>query len=307
MKQRNQRLALAAVVLLVVNIAFLSVGNSGTSATRQPAIAIQDTSRVEAITMTMLGKSHTLRREADSWTLNDQYNTDPAYTKILLAVLSRVSVKRELGQEQLGELVGRLDQEGVRVQVSGVDRAFHVIGNRTFTKTYFIEEAGQKGYEVEIPGYRDYVGGIFQLSEDQWRDRLIFRGNFHTIQSIRLQSDDESLFDLRLDSRYFTIEGLNAYDTTALVNYLNGFSYVQANERISPGKFPRYDSLSQTPPELQVTIKDLGRTEPLELNVYPALPGETYQLVQVNDADLVVFASTRLEAWFRDRSSFAVN
>lgn len=306
MKRKNQRLGIAAAVLLVINLGFFFLRGSKVSSTRQPQLAISDTSLINQIKLTQGGQSNVLKRANGSWVVNDEFNTDPSYVRILLAVLRRVEVKRVLGREQLEQLVPRLEQEGVNVQIEGVDRAFKVIGNRTFTKTYFIEDDLKTGYEVEIPGYRDYLGGIFQLSKDQWRDRLIFKGNFHTIQEISILAGSERIFQLALEGRYFTIKGMSAFDTTALVNYLNGFAYVQANERISKGKFPRYDSLSQTVPSLQLLISDLGRVEPLDMKIFAPLPGERFQLVMIDDSELVVFGQSRLQTWLAENDQFAL-
>ena len=97
MKKKNQRLALVAVVLLLINLSFLGLGNRGVSSTRQPEIAIGDTSLVQQVVLTQGDQTASLSRNGQSWVLNGNYGTDPTYTRILLAVLSRVSVKRELG------------------------------------------------------------------------------------------------------------------------------------------------------------------------------------------------------------------
>lgn len=305
MRKKNQRLLMIASLLVIVNLSFFASSTGSFSRTDKNHVAISDTSKIATVRMTRSDVQNTLHREGEGWKLNQEFGTDPAYTRILLAVLNRVAVKRPLGDTQIEELRSRVESDAVFVELEDVGRSFYVLGNRTYTKTFFLEPDLQVGYEVEIPGYRDFVGGIFQLTADQWRSRLIFRGNFRTIEGIEVASNGEVVLNARLSDSYFEIEGLSTYDTLALVNYLNGFNYMQANERISPGKFPQYDSLSQTGVKDQLTIYDLGLAKPLLLDIYPALPGENFRLTVVNEKDMTVIASNRIQNWLKNAKDFS--
>ncbi len=307
MRKRNQRLLLIAGLLVIVNFVFFTSNTSTYSSSKNYNLAIADTSQVKTIKLTKGGIQNILERDGNSWELNQKFGTDPAYTRILLAVLNRVAVKRKLGESQLEALKSRVNEEGVLVELEDINRTFYVLGNQTFTKTYFLEQNLDEGFEVEIPGYRDFVGGIFQLTTDQWRDRLIFRGNFRTIQRIEVLSDNQVRLNAHLTDRSFVVEGMTAYDTLALVNYMNNFNYLQANERLSPGKFPRYDSLRNTVAEEELIIHDLGLAEPLKISFYPALPGENFRLAVVNNEDLTVIASNRIKEWLKKAEDFSFN
>lgn len=307
MKKKNQRLLGIAGLLVILNLVFFTSSTGTFSRSNSPGIAVQDTSKVTAVILKRESTQNTLERSDVGWKLNQTYDTDPSYTRILLAVLHRVAMKRTLGAPQLEELKTRVEKDAVFVELEGIDRSFYVLGNRTLTKTYVLEAGLNRGYEVEIPGYRDFVGGIFQLSADQWRDRLIFRGNFRTIQQVQLKEGNQVVLDAALKDQFFEIAGLAAYDTTALVNYLNSFNYLQANERISPGKYPRYDSLRATDSNHTLILQDLGLIEPLTLEVYPALSGENFQLVVVNDEELTVFAQGRIKNWLKNAADFSVD
>ena len=307
MKKKNLRLFSIAGLLVIVNLTFF-LSSSGTfSREKNYDIAIADTSAVVSVKLTRGEMVNTLIRDGQAWTLNQEFGTDPGYTRILLAVMNRVAVKRQLGVSQLEELQSRVELDAVLVELEELGRSFYVLGNRTYTKTYFLEPNLNVGYEVEIPGYRDFVGGIFQLTTDQWRDRLIFRGNFRTIDQIEVKQNDQVVFNADLKDSYFQIDGLGAYDTLALVNYLNGFNFLQANERISSGKFPQYDSLRNTVDKSQLIIHDLGLAEPLVLDIYPALPGENFQLTVVNEKDMTVIASSRIQNWLKNPVDFSLN
>ena len=305
MRKKNQKLMVIGGLLMLVNLTFFLAGSGTFHQTKKYDIAVADTSAVMTVKLTRSGEENTLQREGNDWTLNQEFATDPGYTRILLAVLNRVAVKRPLGDAQLAELNARVEDDAVLVELEEPERTFYVLGNKTYTKTYFLESNGEVGYEVEIPGYRDFVGGIFQLTTDQWRDRLIFRGNFRTIDQIEVKLQNQGFLKAGLKDGYFEIEGLEAYDTLSFVNYLNGFNYLQANERISVGKFPQYDSLRNTQAKDQLIISDLGLATPLLLDIYPALPGENFRLTVVNERDMTVVASGRIKNWLKKAEEFS--
>ncbi len=305
MRKRNQRLFVIVCLMIVANLVFFTSSTGTFSRTEKSVIAVADTSVVASVKLTRAGAENWLQRNREGWTLNKEFETDPGYVRILLAVMNRVAVKRQLGVTQIEELRSRLEADAVFVELEDLDRSFYVLGNRTYTKTFFLESDLETGYEVEIPGYRDFVGGIFQLTTDQWRDRLIFRGNFRTIDQIEVRRNDERILKAGLKDGFFAIEGLTSYDTLALVNYLNGFNYLQANERISSGKFPQYDSLRETNEKDQLIIGDLGLPTPLVLDIYPALPGENFQLTVVNGKDMTVIASNRIQNWLKRGQDFS--
>ncbi len=295
MKKRNQRLLFAILLLALANVAvFFAGGVSGTSV-RADRFAIRDTAALKQVIIRSDEFENVLERGEDDWTLNQTYGVDSYLRKVLFAVLNQVAVRRQLSPDETSRLWAEVKDRGQEVTLVGdSERSFSVIGNGKFTRTFFLVDP-EEGYEVEITGYRDYVGGIFQLTTDQWRDRTLFRSSFHSLHTLQIEYSDGAALDIRFDDQFFDIAGVATLDTAALVDYIEGLNVLQANEIIPEGKFARYDSLSRTTAAATITAEDIGWNKPFSLKIFPVLPGEGIHLTVSNDGTMAVFEAAKIQ------------
>ena len=304
MIQTNTRLIALVIVLLAVNVLVYFLKDFGSANFNEARFSVVPSS-LEEIVFKGEDQEVKLVRADGNWRVDNAYDTDAGLVNVLLAVLERVRVSRELGASGISDLVSRIDRQGVWVQLAGERESdFYVIGNETKTKTYFMDKDQKRAFEVEIPGYTDYVGGIFELSPEQWRDRTIFDGNARTIQSVRIVKNNSETLSVNYSERFYTVEGVDDVDTLKLVDYLNNFRSFQANEMIAMGKFPRYDSLRDTDDFTIIEIDDIARNESFELKIFPALPGEGIQLA-ISEGEMMVFDRRRIAYIDRNPEEFS--
>jgi len=304
MKRKNQRLAIAVLGLLVVNLLFFVSTGTSKSTVDIDRFAVRDTAAVQAIVISNDSFENVLQRSAGGWELNGTYKVDPYLRKVLFAVLSEVGVRRQLSREEVRQLWSARDSRGYWVQLQGVDSdPFYAIGNTQFTRTYFLA-SDQEGYEVEIPGYRDYIGGIFQLTTDQWRDRSLFKSSFNSLQSLSIDFMVGRDLDIRFKDRFFEVAEVSLLDSGAVVDYLQRFNLLQANEIISPGKFARYDSLLSTKPMATLSVTDIAWNKPFDMKVFPSLLGERIHLVELGDGTMAVFQVAKINSLLVRPSDF---
>lgn len=298
MKAKNIRLIIILVLLIVAN-AFIWIWEPDYQQLNyQPDhFSVADTSLVKEVIISTPEKSNILSKSEDGkWQLNQQFSVDPNLRKVLLSVLNRVRIRRVLTNEELSQVK---TGNALNVEVKGVkNKVFTVVGNPTQTKTYFIDLEQDKGYEVEIPGYSDFVGGIFQLNTDQWRDRRIFSGNWRTIQEISIDYTDPSMKDLaiKFEGDFFKVEGVSKLDSNRVVNYLDQFINFQANEMISLGRFDRYDSLMNSQPYAVIFLDDIKISDPIRLEVFQSIPRERINLVKLEENDFMVIDNRRINS-----------
>jgi hypothetical protein len=81
---------------------------------------------------------------------------------------------------------------------------------------------------MHIPGYRVYVSGIFELTEGEWIDKLIFDINWVNFKKLVYTHRGES-FNVVRNKNLFQIEGL-ATDTAKLHQFLDRVSLLQVNQ-----------------------------------------------------------------------------
>ncbi|MDH5608274.1 MAG: hypothetical protein OEY56_02240 [Cyclobacteriaceae bacterium] len=274
---------------------------------RTDMFSIADTAQVSEIRIESTRFTHVFSRKSN-WRINDQYATDPSMRRILFAVLSRVRVVRPVSAKTIAELKNRID-EGFRVSIQTNDGTLDLIsiGNPTLTRTYFLLPDLSEGYEVSIPGYRDYVGSIFQLTTHQWRDRLVFDGNWRSIQQLTFAygSPSDKDFTIRFSNSFYQVDELAVIDSAAVVEYLNEFEYFQANEWFGEGQMPVFDSLMSLEPEWTITLDDIKYPEPIVLRFYPADPQTRLRPVKNQANDPMVFDDRRLKSLQKARQDFS--
>jgi len=289
MSKTNKILLSVIVLLAILNIGlFLSGRLNPSGSSNQSIFTVADTSAIDGIQLQSTESSVTINREGGLWQLNGEFQVDEGLRRLFFSILQRVRVRKPI------ELV---PSDSIHVSLSGdANMEFLVFSNPTKTRTYFFDPKEQQGYEVEIPGYNEYVGGIFELKENQWRDRLVIDENWRSIKSVFLdyQKDSQQDLSITFKGQFFTVEGVNSLDSSKVIDYLNQFQVFEANEILSRERFPKFDSLSQTPPLATLNISSIRSDEPIQLMLFPAIENMAYQLVTNRNNDLMILDAGRV-------------
>jgi hypothetical protein len=309
MTKRSKILLPLIALLLAANLFFWFRDPSRQSLDFDPmAFAVEDTASLSSITFEKTGLSSLLEKSESGWTVNSEFPVDANLLRVFKSVMTQLRVKRQISDQELQSLVSRIRNEGTEVSITSNDGKllFTVLGNETKTRTYFITADSETGYEVEIPGYSDYIGGIFNLQPNQWRDRLIFSGNWRTIQSLTIDYTNEQYgdLDIRFEGDFFTVKGVQELDSNQVVGFFDQFSYLQANEIITGTNYPRYDSLKETAPFLTMNIDDIKLPDTYQLKIFPPLEGESVLLVTDNKGEMMVFSENRIQNFFAQPQDF---
>ena len=298
MKGKNKKLLGVFVLLLISNLIFLFArGKSSGVSFNEQKFALMDTAGVSFIKLNNIKLS---RGPQGHWLVDEEYSVDPNLDRLLFSILNRVRVQKPVEVPQ---------EEGIKVEISGEQpMTYHVWGNPTKTRTYFSMEGDDEVYQVQIPGYNEYVGGIFELKKDQWRDRLVLNESWRTIQNLQLNYLDESKKDINIkfDKDFFLVEGVQQLDSNAVVEYLNQFQYFQVNEWVSKGRFEQYDSLSTKPVLAKLTIESINYDLPIMLEIYPKLPGDRIYLVMTYDESMFVVDDRRMSQILLQNKDFEI-
>ena len=307
MKIRNIVLLGISLLLIILNLWLFNLKPALVSLSFDPDLfMIRDTTQIEKFQFHSKILDHYFSRQ-EGWKINNKFPSDPNLRKMLFTVSKRVKVSRALTGNEKSQLLERNEEMGtsVTLTVDGQERFYSVVGNANKTKTYFIQN--QEVYQVDIPGYQDFLASIYELKRDQWRDRLVFNGNWRTIQKMEVVYPDKSDNNLliRFKETFYEVDGLDQIDSSAVVAYLNQFEYLQANERISPGFSAAFDSLSQTSPEVIISLSDIKYKLPIQIRIFPQLPGQNIQLIMDQDDELMVFESKRILSYYKSRTDFA--
>ncbi len=214
--------------------------------------------------------------------------------------MKHVIVKRPVSVEVENGILVSLKLDGQE------DLDFEVSGNAMKTKSYFTKD-GQT-YEVEIPGYRDYLAGIFELKPNQWRDRVIFDGSWRTIQRLTLdyRDADQNDFEISFNETFFQVSDIQQMDSSSVVEYLNEFQNWKANERLGRGAFDKYDSLAATSPYAILSIESINYTNEQVFSIYAPLKNDGFVLVTNQSGEMMVFDRQRISRILLKKDDFKV-
>ena len=307
MRLQNIVLFIVSILLIISNILLFNLKPELVNLNFDPDLfMVRDTSEIERFQFHSEVLDHYFSRH-EGWKINNEFPSDHNLRKILFTVSRRVKISRALTGNEKNQLLSRNGEMGtlVTLTVDGLEQSYSVVGNANKTKTYFIQN--DEVYQVNIPGYHDFLANIYKLSVDQWRNRLVFNGNWRSIQKIEVVYPEKSdkNFVIHFDETFYKVDGLEKIDSSAVVTYLNQFEYLQANERISLGFSSAFDSLSKTLPEMIISISDIKHKLPIEIKIFPELPGQSIRLVMDKDDELMVFESNRISSYFKSKSDFA--
>jgi hypothetical protein len=240
-----------------------------------------------------------LEKKNGKWQLNGQFAIDDNLTKIMTTILAQVQVKRPVARLNNEELFNDLMENGNQVSITLVDGStskFISGGNNAKSISYFAVLNSKQVYIVEIPGYNNYISGIFELTKNQWRDRVLFSSSWRTLKELEIAYLNAEDTKITFEDRFLKIQGINEMDTTALLTYLEQYEYFQINDYLVAGNYPKYDSLSLTDPIANISISDIDNSKNRQVNIFAKMKGERFYLLTDPSNQMMVVDEKRMES-----------
>lgn len=284
-----QKYLIAAIVLLMANLLlFFTSPSTRTSSFDDRTFVVENTDDVVAVSIFLGEEAVEIAQSGSEWQLNGTYKVDENFRGTLFSIFERIKVNRVLTDKNLQP------QGSVEINFKdGSKQVFGFVANATKTKSYFLQEG--KVFEVSVPGYRDNVVDVFTLHPDQWRDRLMVDGSWRTIQKLSVKQTGKQPFEIEFADQFFLLNGEAPSDSSAVVEYLNQYQYLQANEMLSEGRIPSLDSLAKTEAMATLTIDDIKAEVPKVFSIYPRLEGQRFHLVVAEGGYMMVVDATRVQ------------
>ncbi len=310
-KKRNIRLLIIFSVLLIWTFVFISLkDNDQRIAVDDTLFTLTDTASIHQIRIIKPDNEIVLEKKGQGWLVNGKYNLDLSMRKVILAVLHEVRIKQTVPKNKLEEIRNKLLENGNKVIIrqTGNRETTYYAGGNGISVSYFMFP-GDSPYIVYLPGYESYVSGIFEVSENDWRDRLIYQTSWVGLNRLSLLYPERPSDNLVIESEgdLFRIENLTSVDTTAMMDYIEMMSLMYTDQYISSGQIPKYDSLTNTIPYALLEIDALSLNKPVEIKFFVPLPGENVRLGLINDSQMCLFDQDRVRQVFKSRNDFNIN
>jgi hypothetical protein len=218
------------------------------------------------------GDTITLSFNGSRWKVNDTWYADRDMIDVLFATLQQASPKRPVSKAQQDSLVDMLQRHGVKVELYSKGITVGSIlagGNASKTQAYFCKPEDKKVYLVNIPGYRVYVSGIFELNESGWREKRVFAFNWQNFQQLEAHfpQNPKQDFKVVMKDMQVGIPGVAAPDTARLNDFLDAVSLLTVDEYLDSS--PLLDSLLSVEPIQILTVSDISNRN-FTLKLYPS-------------------------------------
>lgn len=287
----------------------LTKGGQRTSSFDRDLFQVSDTAAIERIQIEQVDESIVVLKTDKGWTVRDSLKADESLVQVLGAILSQVQVVRPVSQINLEDIRKDMMEKGSKVEIgmAGQTRKFYTGGNTSKSQAYFADETLEDIYIVGIPGYNNYLSGIFELSANQWRDRVLFDSDFRTLKLWRINylADEKTDLELYFEGREIKVRGIVDADSATVNNYVSDLSGFQVNDYLDAGQFPRYDSLLSVQHLAILEIKDIDANKNHQLKLYPKIAGERFYMLESAKNDRIVIDEKRIEKLLKEPQSFA--
>ncbi|WP_020527401.1 DUF4340 domain-containing protein [Flexithrix dorotheae] len=289
------------VLIIALFFSFQSFNsNSSTIDESISSFALRDTSGVDRI---MLGNIELVKESEDEWLINGEFVAQPARIKSLLAVLSRIEVKRPVAESSKEDINNRLENNGIEVKAFSGDELIvnYQLSGKDDESYAKIDE--NDPFIIYIPGYFVNISELFTIKPSEWRDNRILNTSFNSVQSLELEypHSPENSFEIKYDGSFSTIEGIDRLDSAKVYAYLQQYQDFTAKFFVENAKTLK-DSLLNAQPFCKISLKDLyqGRNNNLRIYINP----EVIYGISENPAEVVVLDRQKLRNFLVGKPEF---
>lgn len=291
---------LLIIFLVLTGIFGLLLNQKATTSSlevEETLFAVEDTTSIQRIELQQQGGDmQVLKRQQGYWELNNAYRADPQLMALLMSVLHNVEVKRPVASNQQQGVEQSLLENGSQVRIydrEGLLQEFYAGGNEQEQISYFMKNG--TAYVMELPGYANYISGIFSLNEGNLRNRTLFASNYLNLQEIKVEYPQaEQDVRIEYDGKRLQVEGVPQPDSTQLLGFLSLFENLQAVGFVNAREFPDLDSLMQQDPIANIIVTDLQNPDGKQLQLYPPAPEGRYRLGYLPAEQQAVLLDERL-------------
>ncbi|MBT34146.1 MAG: hypothetical protein CMO01_31165 [Thalassobius sp.] len=288
------------VLLSAVLFSLSSTNKSSTLSVKQGSFTLTDTLGINRIEV---GENVLVKTGPSRWRVNDNYDVQPSRLQSLLAVLGRMEIKRPVPEASLDTVKNLIDNNSIGVKIfrdNEIVTQYELSGSGD--ETYARTASGNIPYIVYIPGYFVNIYELFNIDENEWRDKRVLYTTWRTLQSLDINyiGDPKNRLTVSFDSAFYKVEGITRLDSAKLYNYIQQYQDFEVDDYVEDNENLR-NSLSESQPFCVVSLNDLYESRNNQLTIYPndstvyGISEKTGEIVQMNRGMLRNFLVSREE------------
>jgi len=311
--QRKKNIKLFGILLLlIIVITAFSLFDTSKNAldVDRDLFAVVDATRIDKVVFNRPDQdSFSLEFTGSNWFIDNasSYQADPQRLKVLFAILKQVRVRRPVSQQREDSVSKAINERGVTATLySGneIEKKIMSVGDESSGITYMKLAGDEEIFIVEIPGYRSYLHGIFNVDKLGWRDPLIYDINWRNMQSVDMiySENDNSSFRVIFDDRAYAIEGIQKTDTTKLFDYLDNVSQLYVDDYLAVEEVEKY--IENTNPTISIIVTDVGNNY-ASLELIKELKDQNQYLIRVDSTDYALLSKNQVSPILKRKKFFS--
>jgi hypothetical protein len=306
-KKKNIKLLVVLGILIVITlVTFLIDRPANELDVDKDIFSLPNPVNINKVLLKSAVSEVSLKFENGRWFVNDRYEADPQRISVLFAILKQVKVRRKAAKNQKAKLDSLFAVKGTEVtfyEGDAVAKQFVVAGDQSQSLTYLGDAILSDKFLVEIPGYRSYLAGLFELDESGWRNPLVFNLNWANLQGVKVNyfGKEDNNFDIIFDDRSYKIKGLSQADSLRLTDFLDDVSLLYVNDYLIKDEIDKYkDVISK--PQATISIHDIGNND-YAITIFDKVEKGNY-LVKIDTADYALIEENQIKRVMRPKAYF---
>lgn len=309
--QRRRNIKLFIILLLAIvasAAAYFATREGDKLSVSRDKFSYQDPSEINRVVFTTDTSTHSLTFEGHEWLVDQEYKADASRISVLFAILKQMRVRRQVSKQQQERIAQKLEQEGVKVDFYEGDKLVHqffIAGDEESSLTYVAATPEEQAYIVEIPGYRNFLAGIFQLDKNGWRDPLVFDINWSNLSQVRVIYPDQqqNSFNVTYDDPFYRVSEVEQTDSTKLVDFLDEVSLLYVNDYLNEHEEQKFAEYIKPGPQAAIQVEDVGNNV-YTLEIYDNLPNGKEIIGRIDSTHYAVFNVNMIRSILRPARFF---
>lgn len=235
-QKKNITLLVVLIVLLVASIwayQYNPYQQKSTTFEKELFALENPQEQLTKISMQSEKVSNVLEKQNGEWLVNDSFKLDPSMQEVLMALLQRISIQREVTGDEKERIKQQVLDSGIQVKMygeQGLINEFTAGGDIKSVSSYFVKDGNV--YLMQLPGYQSYVAGIFEVKANDWRDRTLFNGTWQDMTSLTITKADGDSLQFKYDEGLLKWDNPQA-DSVKVMNFVEQFNYFYTDQYLT--------------------------------------------------------------------------
>jgi len=309
-KRKNTRLFLVLFLLLgaLLILVFWEPARQGHKLPEE-LFVVHLSQEIDKIILSRSEGRSEIVKQGNEWKLNDKWKADPDMMILFFEILDRNRVQRQVASSLEDQVDSLLNGSGTEVRIFKNEEevlAFQIGGYPSQNRTYAKVLSQDRTYELYIPGYNYFIGRVFLLAQNQWRDRRVFTSTWRSLKKLTIDypHDVEDGFTIEYEIDHLSIGGIKDLDTLKMMNYLDLFSSLRVVEFVEKEDYTKYQSQVESPWIFGVRIDDIDTDRNNQIRIFTRPNAQSAYVGETKGGELVLFDPELVEQLMRPKEYF---